>query len=294
MSRVRTKLIRSAGAGLIAVGVSLAMARIHPFGDAGLYAATAGEAPIGEAPIGDTPIMEHSNVPPEVRAILAAKCADCHSTQTRSPTYGRFAPMSWLMERDIVQARKAMNLSQWQAYSPDQQQTFAAKIAQQTRSQEMPPVQYRMIHWNTRTVDADLRIFVQWARGPQAIQAGEVTTVEGDPERGKALFEKRCAGCHALTQNHEGPRLQGVYGRTSGSVEDFAYSAALKKAQIVWDEKSLERWLTDPDAFISGNEMDFLISNPQERRDLISFLKQNSGKLGIHCISLIALAMDSG
>ncbi len=190
------------------------------------------------------------------------------------------------MERDIVEARKAMNLSQWEAYSPTQQQTFAAKIAQQARSREMPPVQYRMIHWNSRIVDSDLKEFVQWARGPQALQRGEGSVVEGDPERGKALFEKRCTGCHSLTQNREGPRLQGVYGRTSGSVEGYAYSAALKKAKIVWDDTSLEKWLTDPDAFISGNEMDFLISNPQERRDLIGFLKQSSGKSYVRCCSL--------
>jgi cytochrome c len=93
---------------------------------------------------------------------------------------------------------------------------------------------------------------------------------------GGALFVKRCTGCHALTQNHEGPRLQGVYRRTSGTVADFAYSSALSKAHVVWDDQSLEKWLTDPDAFISGNDMDFLVSKPQERRDLISYLKRSS------------------
>jgi hypothetical protein len=28
----------------------------------------------------------------------------------------------------------------------------------------------------------------------------------------------------------------------------------------VWDEKSLDKWLTDPDAFLPGNDMDFLVS----------------------------------
>jgi len=100
----------------------------------------------------------------------------------------------------------------------------------------------------------------------------------GDPARGKALFEKRCTGCHTLTQNKEGPRLQGVYGRTSGTVAGFAYSAALKKAGVVWDEGSLEKWLADPDVLIPGNDMDFLVAKAQERRDLISYLRQSSGK----------------
>ena len=100
----------------------------------------------------------------------------------------------------------------------------------------------------------------------------------GDPARGKTLFEKRCTGCHALTQNKEGPRLQGVYGRTSGAVAGFAYSSALKKAGVVWDEGSLEKWLADPDVLIPGNDMDFLVAKAQDRRDLISYLRQSSGK----------------
>jgi cytochrome c len=264
VSRARTALICVG----IASVASFALARIHPFGDAGLYAAKSAE----------TAIVNNAKVPPGARMILVKKCVDCHSNQTQAPFYGHFAPVSWLMERDIVEARKAMNLSLWDTYSADRQQTLAAKMVQETKSDEMPPVQYRMIHWNARIADADLRIFSQWAHGSQVMQAGTAVAGQSDPTRGKALFEKRCTGCHALTQNHEGPQLQGVYGRTSGTVVNFAYSAALKKAQIVWDEKSLDKWLTDPDAFIPGNDMDFLVSNLQERRDLISYLKQSSGK----------------
>jgi cytochrome c len=253
---------------VVALPASLLLARIHPFGDAGLYAAKSA----------DTPIPNDTQIPREVRAILVEKCADCHSNQPHAPLYGHFAPVSWMLERDIVEARRAMNLSVWDTYSSDRQQTLAAKMVQEAKSNEMPPAQYRMIHWNARIAPADLRVFGQWAHGSQDLQAGTPVAGEGDPVRGKALFEKRCIGCHALTQNHEGPQLQGVYGRISGTVANFTYSAALKKAQIVWDDKSLGKWLTDPDAFISGNDMDFLVSKPQERRDLISYLKQSSGK----------------
>ena len=116
------------------------------------------------------------------------------------------------------------------------------------------------------------------ARVQAAGDAGLSPGVVGDPARGEALFNKRCTGCHSLTQNHQGPRLQGVYGRTSGSVSDYAYSPALKKSNVVWDQTTLDKWLSDPDAFIPGNEMDFLVSKPQERLDLIAFLKQASGK----------------
>jgi cytochrome c len=85
------------------------------------------------------------------------------------------------------------------------------------------------------------------------------------------------AGCHALTQNREGLQLQGVYGRSTGAVSGFPYSAALRKANIVWNDQSLEKWLTDTDAFLPGNNMDFLVAKPQERKDLIAYLKQSSG-----------------
>ena len=67
-------------------------------------------------------------------------------------------------------------------------------------------------------------------------------------ERGKDLFERRCSGCHARDLNREGPRLRGVYGRKAASVVDFEYSDALKKKAVRWDDASLDRWLTDPDA----------------------------------------------
>lgn len=184
------------------------------------------------------------------------------------------------MERDIVEARKAMNLSQWDSYSPDQQQTLTSKIVQETREHEMPPVQYLLIHWNSRVTDPDLVMLASWARsseGASSNQAGAPSGA-GDPAQGATLFAKRCSGCHSLTQNHQGPRLQGVYGRTSGSVADYDYSPALKKANVVWDQTTLDKWLTDPDSFIPGNNMDFLVAKPQDRQDLISYLKQVSGK----------------
>lgn len=266
MRSVRNALIF----GSFAVVSSLALARIHPFGDAGLYAAKGA----------GTPMMGNSQVPPDVRAILVEKCADCHSSQTRAPIYGRFAPVSWLMERDITRGRRAMNLSSWNSYPDDQQQTLAAKIAQETKTHEMPLLQYRMIHWNARVTNAEFRTLAQWAHASSGSSSTEPDQQygEGDPVRGQDLFERRCTGCHSLTENHQGPRLQGVYGRKSGSVTGYAYSAPVKGSQVVWDEQSLEQWLTDPDAFLPGNNMDFLISRPQERRDIISYLKRLSSR----------------
>lgn len=106
---------------------------------------------------------------------------------------------------------------------------------------------------------------------------------EGGPSanaaNGKALFEKRCTGCHSLDKNKEGPRLTGVYGRKAGSLADFSYSSELKNAKITWDGPMLDRWLTNPDEVVKDNDMAFHVSNPRERADIIEFLRVvSSGK----------------
>ena len=254
--------------GALACTASLLLAHVHPFGNADLYGARDAK----------THSLATSSLPPDVRATLTQKCADCHSIESKAPIYGRLAPVSWLLERDVLKGRKAMNLSLWDRYSAEQQESFKARIVQETKAGEMPLPQYRMIHWNARISDRDIQNLTRWARGKPGDDASAQSVHEGDPVRGRETFEKRCTGCHAMASDREGPRLQGVFGRTSGTVEGFTYSAALKNAHIVWNEYSLEKWLTDPDVLVPGNNMEFHVPKPQERRDLVEFLRQNTNK----------------
>jgi cytochrome c len=97
-------------------------------------------------------------------------------------------------------------------------------------------------------------------------------------DTGKAMFEKRCGGCHALDRDKEGPRLRGVYGRVAGSVDSFQYSDALKKSKITWKDETLDKWLTDTEKLVPGNDMTFHVENAEERAEIIDYLKQNPGK----------------
>src|SRR5260370_14320872 len=92
---------------------------------------------------------------------------------------------------------------------------------------------------------------------------------------GKALFEKRCGGCHALDRDKEGPRLGGVYGRTAGSVDSFQYSDALKKSGIKWTEETLDKWLINTEQLVPNNDMTFHVEKPDERTEIIAYLKQH-------------------
>jgi cytochrome c len=257
-----SKLLLLGCSTVLAAVLSLLLARVHPFGDAGLYS---------HAVVAD-PIPAQVAMSAPVRALLNQKCVDCHSSQARPPFYGHFAPVSWLLERDIVVARREMNLSNWTSYTPEQQDVFKSKILQQARSGNMPPLQYRIIHWRTRITSADIQVLTAWANAAPANDAPAEAALAGDAIRGKTVFEKRCTGCHALTTDREGPRLQGVFGRPAAFIPGFPYSAALRQAQIVWNEQTLDRWLSDPDSFIPNSNMDFRVPRPQERNDLIAYL----------------------
>jgi len=256
---------------LSALVASWFLARVHPFGDAGLYANNSASTAIAQQ-------TSQNSMPENVRALLTMKCADCHSSQPHPPVYGHFAPISWLLERDIVNARKEMNLSDWASYTPEQQDTLRSKIVEETRAGDMPLLQYRMIHRSTAITPADIQTLTAWAHGAVAAGSSAQATMAGDPVRGQAVFEKRCTGCHSLTNNREGPRLQGVYGRPAGWIPGFPYSGELLKAHVVWNEQTLDQWLTEPDDFVPGTNMDFRVPKEQERRDLIAYFKKLSAK----------------
>lgn len=91
-------------------------------------------------------------------------------------------------------------------------------------------------------------------------------------------MKSAAVGCHALDRDKEGPRLGGVYGRAAGTVDSFQYSDALKKSRIVWNVELLEQWLAGPEQLVPNTEMTFHLEKADERRKIISYLKQNSSK----------------
>ena len=95
------------------------------------------------------------------------------------------------------------------------------------------------------------------------------------PDSGKALFEKRCGGCHALDRDKEGPRLGTVFGRRAGAIESFEYSEPLKKSGIKWTAENLDTWLTNTEKLVPGNDMTFRVDKADERRAIIDWLKRN-------------------
>jgi cytochrome c len=117
---------------------------------------------------------------------------------------------------------------------------------------------------------------VSFVLAPSVIATAAPTKAKvavGNPSRGLSLYQS-CAGCHSLDENEVGPKHRGVVGRRAAAVPGYAYSAALKKSNIIWDKPTLDRWLAGPQKVVPGSKMFFSVSNAQNRTDIIAYLAQ--------------------
>jgi cytochrome c len=98
-----------------------------------------------------------------------------------------------------------------------------------------------------------------------------------DLAAGEQSFRK-CSPCHAVgedAKNKVGPALNGLEGRKSGTIADYSYSDANKKAEITWSEASFKDYIQNPMAKVPGTKMAFAgIKNDKEIGDLWAYLKQ--------------------
>ncbi len=81
----------------------------------------------------------------EGRRLAVAACFDCHSNQTKWPVYSYVAPMSWLVQRDVENGRRALNFSEW-----DPEEDPDDDIAEVVAEGSMPPRNYRLVHPDAR------------------------------------------------------------------------------------------------------------------------------------------------
>ena len=110
-----------------------------------------------------------------------------------------------------------------------------------------------------------------------------------------------CAACHSLQPgvHLSGPSLAGLWGKKAASVAGYGrYTKALKKADIVWDEDTLNAWLADPQAMVEGTTMMFRgIKKDETRVNLIAFLRlalAEGGATKVVKEGLIAKGMAEG
>ena len=125
-------------------------------------------------------------------------------------------------------------------------------------------------------------VLVSAATAAALIMAAPAVAQEGNAEDGAEVF-KKCRACHDVgpeAKNKVGPSLNEIIGRKAGTIEGFTYSEANKSAGgkgLVWTEDVLSKYLENPLAFMPGTKMAFAgLKDPQDRKDIIAFLKKHT------------------
>ena len=116
------------------------------------------------------PVHGEVAAPAEVRAILRRACYDCHSNEVQWPWYGRVAPVSWLLERDVREGRKEVNFSVFGEYPEKRRRRKWTEIPEQVQKGEMPPWFYVAVHREARLSESDKAALVEWARESAAAE----------------------------------------------------------------------------------------------------------------------------
>jgi hypothetical protein len=112
-------------------------------------------------------IQAHVGTASGLVAVLDRACRDCHSNRTVWPWYTQIAPVSWLMATGVSKGRKAVNFSEWGAYSPEQQRMLLAASCDDATSGKMPGP-YTLLHPETRLSAQDVETICAAARQADA------------------------------------------------------------------------------------------------------------------------------
>ena len=110
-----------------------------------------------------------------------------------------------------------------------------------------------------------------------AMAAAYAGGIKGDAARGKELFMGNiCPTCHSVIKGDElkvGPNLVGVVGRKAGTTKSLmGPSENLTKYGVIWSAETLDEFLADPNAKVPGTAMLGILTNPQQRADVIAYL----------------------
>ncbi len=111
-----------------------------------------------------------------------------------------------------------------------------------------------------------------------ALALGSTSASAADLKAGKKIF-KKCKACHSLKAGKKkvGPSLNDVLGKKAAQVKGFKYSKAMKKADITWDDATLDAYLTKPKKFLKGTKMAFVgLKKKKDRDNVVAYIKANT------------------
>lgn len=103
-----------------------------------------------------------TNVPPDISALFARSCNDCHSNKTNWRWYTYVAPVSWFTVGHVNKGRGELNLSEWGHYGTRMKETRLKAICAQCQSGTMPLASYALVHREVRLSAEEVKKICEW------------------------------------------------------------------------------------------------------------------------------------
>ncbi len=103
-----------------------------------------------------------------VKPIFQNSCFNCHSSQTQFPWYHSLPFVNDLLDSDVQEAKKHMDLSNdfpFQGHGTPQEDLEA--IGKTVQEGSMPPFRYRMMHWGSGLSKEEREKILKWAKESQ-------------------------------------------------------------------------------------------------------------------------------
>lgn len=111
--------------------------------------------PYGRSHTNPAVVLEPNWDSPETRALADRACLDCHSNETVWPWYSNIAPVSWLVQHDVDEARGVLNFSDWGTGRLFARGELMRELNDVMEEGEMPPAQYMPTHPEANLTDAE-------------------------------------------------------------------------------------------------------------------------------------------
>jgi len=110
------------------------------------------------------PLFQGARIDGPTLALFQRACQNCHSENTQWPWYSRIPPASWMIAKDVYEARRHVNFSNWNSYRPDEQVDFLTRIGIAARTGRMPLPRYAFLHREAVLASQERLQIYEWSR----------------------------------------------------------------------------------------------------------------------------------
>jgi hypothetical protein len=117
-----------------------------------------------EPPPYSKPLFQGAQIDTPTLALFQRACQNCHSQNTQWPWYSRIPPASWMIRKDVYEARRHVDFSNWNSYFPEQREDLLTRIGLAARTGRMPLPRYTLLHREAVLATQERQQIYEWSR----------------------------------------------------------------------------------------------------------------------------------